>query len=186
MVRASSLSEKGAFSLKELRNVERKGLLEEEHLREIGDRELKRFLRAMSDFRKFILRGNVVDLAVGIVIGTAFTGVVNSFVKDFITPLIGLAGVPHFAEYTFGPATNPFHLGDFLNGVISFIIMAFVVFFLVVRPINTLRDRMTPTKAPTKPTTRDCPFCLSAIPLKATRCAYCTCEVAPVEDVSAT
>lgn len=168
--------------MKELRKIERKSLFEEERLREIGDRELRRLLRALSDFRKFILRGNVIDLAVGIVIGTAFTGVVNSFVKDFITPLIGLAGVPHFAEYTFGPATNPFHLGDFLNAVISFVIMACVVFFLVVRPINTLRDRLTPQKAPAKPATRDCPFCLSAIPLKATRCAYCTFEVPPLEE----
>ena len=168
--------------MKELRNIEKKSLLEGEHLREMGEREVQRFLRALSDLRKFILRGNVIDLAVGIVIGTAFTGVVNSFVKDFITPLIGLIGVPHFAEYTFGPAANPFHLGDFLNSVISFIIMACVVFFVVVRPINTLRDRLTPQKGPAQPTTRDCPFCLSAIPLKATRCAHCTLEVPAIEE----
>lgn len=167
--------------MKELHNIEKKSLLEGERVREIGDREVQRFLRALNDLRKFILRGSVIDLAVGIVIGTAFTGVVNSFVKDFITPLIGLIGVPHFAEYTFGPTTNPFHLGDFINVVISFVIMACVVFFVVVRPINTLRDRLTPQKAPAKPATRDCPFCLSAIPLKANRCAHCTSEVPPIE-----
>lgn len=167
--------------MKEIREIEKKGLLEGEKLRNMGEREVQRIARALRDFRKFILRGSVVDLAVGIVIGTAFTGVVTSLVKDFITPLIGLAGIPHFAEYTFGPEKNPFHLGDFINVVISFLIMAIVVFFLVVRPINTLRDRLTPEKEPAKPTTQDCPFCLSAIPLKATRCAYCTSQLPLVE-----
>ncbi|MGH2481480.1 MAG: large conductance mechanosensitive channel protein MscL [Ktedonobacteraceae bacterium] len=168
--------------MKEIRDIEKHGVFEVERLRNVGERELQRVGRALSDFRKFILRGNVIDLAVGIVIGTAFTGVVSSFVKDFITPLIGLAGVPHFAEYTFGPATNLFHLGDFINGVISFLIMACVVFFVVVRPINTLRDRMTPQKTPVKPATRDCPFCLSTIPLKAIRCAQCTSELPALEE----
>lgn len=166
--------------MKEVRNIEKHSLLEAERLRDIGERELQRVGRALSDFRKFILRGNVVDLAVGIVIGTAFTGVVTSFVKDFITPLIGLAGVPHLAEYTFGPAANQFHLGDFINVVISFLIMACVVFFLVVRPINTLQARLVSQKS-AKPTTRDCPFCLSPIPLKAIRCAHCTSQISSEE-----
>lgn len=168
--------------MKEIRNVEKKGLLEGGRIRNVEGREAQRVLRALSDFRKFILRGSVVDLAVGIVIGTAFTGVVKSLVTDFITPLIGLAGVPHLSEYSFGPAKNPFHLGDFINVVISFLIMACVVFFLVVRPINTLQDRLASQKAPAKPATRDCPFCLSAIPLKATRCAQCTSELSPIEE----
>lgn len=168
--------------MKELREIEKKSLFEEERMRKIVDREIQRFLRALRDLRKFILRGSVIDLAVGIVIGTAFTGVVNSFVKDFITPLIGLIGIPHFASYTFGPAANPFHLGDFINSIISFVIMACVIFFVVVRPINTLRDRLTPQKEPAPSTSRDCPFCLSAIPLKASRCAYCTLEVPPVAE----
>lgn len=170
--------------MKEIRSIEKKGVLEVEKMKSVGERELQRVSRALRDFQKFILRGSVVDLAVGIVIGTAFTGVVTSFVKDFITPLIGLAGVPHLADYTFGPKTNPFHLGDFINVVISFLIMALVVFFLVVRPINTLRDRLTPQKEPAQPTTRDCPFCLSAIPLKATRCAHCTSQIPPTEELA--
>ncbi|MGH2507290.1 MAG: large conductance mechanosensitive channel protein MscL, partial [Ktedonobacteraceae bacterium] len=161
------------FYMKEIRDVEKHGLLEEERVRNAWHREVNRVLRAMSDFQKFMLRGNVVDLAVGIVIGTAFTTLVSSFVKDFITPLIGLVGVPHLDAYTFGPATNPFHLGDFINGAISFFIMAFVVFFLVVRPIATLQNRLISQKKSAL-TTYDCPFCLSAIPLKASRCAHCT------------
>jgi large conductance mechanosensitive channel len=153
-----------------------------EKMRDLGERGLHGGLKALSHFQKFILRGNVIDLAVGIVIGTAFSGIVTSFVKDFITPLIGLAGIPHFADFTFGPATNPFHLGDFINAVISFLIMAAVIFFLVVHPINTLRERFTPQKEPTKPKTRDCPFCLSAVPLKATRCAFCTSQLSPLEE----
>jgi len=136
----------------------------------------------LGDFRKFILRGNVVDLAVGIVIGAAFTGVVTSFVKDFITPLIGLIGIPHFADFTFGRTDNPFHLGDFINVAISFLLVALVVYFFVVRPVNALQDRFTPHKEAETPATRDCPFCLSTVPLKATRCAYCTAQLPPVEE----
>lgn len=162
--------------MKELRDIEKKGLLEEERVRNAWNREVQRVIRALSDFQKFMLRGNVIDLAVGIVIGTAFTTLVSSFVKDFITPLIGLVGVPHLDSYTFGPASNPFHLGDFLNGTISFVIMAAVVFFLVVRPVATLQNRLN-QKKPAPPTTYPCPFCLSNIPLKASRCPQCTSQL---------
>ncbi len=168
--------------MKEIRTIEKKSLFEEERMRHAWDREVHRFLQALSDFQKFMLRGNVVDLAVGIVIGTAFTALVSSFVKDFITPLIGLVGVPHLDSYTFGPATNLFHLGDFINGVISFFILACVVFFLVVRPIATLQNRLTLQKKTAQPTTYACPFCLSAIPLKATRCAHCTSQLPALEE----
>lgn len=154
-------------------------------VRDLGAKGWHSGLSTLGDFQKFILRGNVVDLAVGIVIGAAFTGIVNSFVKDLITPLIGLVGIPHFADFTFGPASNLFHLGDFINALISFIIMAAVVYFLVVKPVNALRDRFTPHKEPEAPTTRDCPFCLSTVPLKATRCAYCTAQLPPAEDPAA-
>ena len=150
-------------------------------MRDLGTKGWRGGLSTLGDFQKFILRGNVVDLAVGIVIGAAFTGIVNSFVKDMITPLIGLVGIPHFSDFTFGPTTNPFHLGDFINALISFIIMAAVVYFFVVKPVNTLRDRFTPHKEAEAPSTRDCPFCLSTVPLKATRCAYCTAQLPPAE-----
>lgn len=167
--------------MKEIREVEKQGTLEEERLQHVWRREVNRVGHALNEFRTFMLRGNVIDLAVGIVIGTAFATLVSSFVKDFITPLIGLVGVPHLDSYTFGPATNQFHLGDFLNGVISFVIMAAVVFFLVVRPIASLQNRLTSQKK-IAPTTYACPFCLSAIPLKASRCAHCTSQLPPREE----
>jgi large conductance mechanosensitive channel len=152
-----------------------------EHFREFGERGLHAGLREMSGFQKFILRGNVVDLAVGIVIGAAFNGVVQEFVKDIITPIIGIFGGFNFPTWTFTIGKSIFAIGAFLNAVISFLIIAFVVYFFVVRPINALQDRFTPHQEPAKPTTRDCPFCLSTVPLGATRCAYCTAQLPPAD-----
>ena len=138
---------------------------------------------ALSGFKAFILRGNVVDLAVGIMIGVAFTAVVNSLVGDIITPLIpgvgkGLSDL-FFTSYT----GSKVQVGHFITTVISFLILAFVIYFFIVRPVNALMDRFKPRPAAT-PTTRDCPYCLSTIPLKATRCAYCTAQLPPVEEPS--
>ncbi len=150
-------------------------------VRDFGERGLHSGVSTLGDFKKFILRGNVVDLAVGIVIGAAFTGVVNGFVKDFVTPLIGLIGIPDFANLVIhGPNKNNFLVGDFINVIISFLITALVVYFFVVKPVNSLSDRFTPHKDAT-PTTRECPFCLSTVPLKATRCAYCTAQLPPAD-----
>ncbi|MBC3843134.1 large conductance mechanosensitive channel protein MscL [Streptacidiphilus sp. 4-A2] len=135
-------------------------------------------------FRSFLLRGNVVDLAVGIVVGTAFTAVVNGFVKDFLTPIIGLVGGSKgdFNKHTFSVAGTTFGYGDFIGDVISFVLIAAVVYFCVVLPINTLHTRLIPKQvAPV--TTKDCPECLSAVPLAATRCAFCTVELAPRQGV---
>ena len=135
--------------------------------------------RALSDFKAFILRGNVVDLAVGVVIGAAFSGVVTAMVKDIITPVIGIFFNPKnnsFANMFFLINGSQFLIGDFINAVISFLIIASVVFFFVVRPVNYLMSRRK-TELPLDPTTRDCPFCLSSIPIKAVRCAFCTSEV---------
>ena len=136
----------------------------------------------LGDFGKFILRGNVVDLAVGIVIGAAFTTVVNAFVSGIITPLIpggGKASLSNIVLYLpYGPGLQ---LGAFLNAVISFLIVAAVIYFFVVKPVNALTERFKPKKAPEAPTTRDCPFCLSTVPLKATRCAYCTAQLPPAD-----
>lgn len=134
-------------------------------------------MQAMRDFKAFILRGNVVDLAVGVVIGVAFGAVVTALVTDLITPLIAaIAGQPHFGELTFTINKSKFLYGDFINAVISFLVIAAVVFFFVVRPVNWLMARRK-TELPADPTTRECPYCLSSIPLKATRCAFCTAEV---------
>ncbi len=134
----------------------------------------------LNDFQKFILRGNVVDLAVGIVIGAAFTTVVTAFVADIITPLIGIFGNIDLSRYAFTVHHSTFLVGTFLNAVISFIIVALVIFFFVVKPINVL-TALHKSKTPDAPNTRDCPYCLSSVPLRATRCAYCTSPLQPLD-----
>ena len=132
---------------------------------------------SLQEFKQFILRGNVVDLAIGIVIGVAFGAVVSGFVKDLITPLIAaIGGKPDFSSLAFTINHSRFLWGDFLNQVISFVIIAAVIFYFVVKPINALMNRRK-SELPVDPTTRECPYCLSSIPLKATRCAFCTAEV---------
>jgi large conductance mechanosensitive channel len=137
----------------------------------------------LNEFKTFILRGNVVDLAVGIMIGAAFSNVVQALVKDLITPLVptpSTSGLSSFAPVIPGLGTK-FLVGDFINAVISFLILALVIFFFVVKPVNALTARLKPKDAPGAPTTRECPFCLSTIPIQATRCAYCTSQVPPAE-----
>ena len=129
-------------------------------------------------FRKFILRGNVVDLAVGIVIGAAFGNVVQALVKDLITPLIGaFGGVPDFSSLTLTVGAAQLLIGDFLNALISFLLIAAVVYFLVVLPVNRLMDRYRPEPKPAP--TKDCPECLSKIPQEARRCSQCAAQLAP-------
>jgi len=133
----------------------------------------------MKGFRDFILRGNVVDLAIAVVIGVAFSGVVTAFVKDLITPLIAaIGGQPDFSQIYFTINNSKFMIGDFLNTIISFLIIAAVVYFFVVLPINELMKRFKPAPAPE--TTRDCPYCTSKIAKAASRCPFCTSEVQPV------
>ena len=139
----------------------------------------------MDEFKAFLLRGNVVDLAVAVVIGAAFGAVVTALVKDLITPLIGaIGGAPNFEAIQFTVNKSTFFIGDFINVLVSFIILAAVIFFLVVKPINFLMAHRK-QEAPPDPTTRDCPYCLSEIPLAATRCAFCTQEVPAVEAAAA-
>jgi large conductance mechanosensitive channel len=131
------------------------------------------------EFRDFVLRGNVVDLAVAVVIGAAFGAVVSSLVENMITPLIGaIGGSPSFERLSFTINGSKFGYGAFLNALISFVLIAAVVFFLVVKPLNTLMARLKPGK-PVDAPTRACPECLSDIPVKARRCAFCTAEVSP-------
>ena len=131
------------------------------------------------EFKTFILRGNVVDLAIAVVIGAAFTNIVNALVKDLVTPIIGIfGGTPDFSALSFTINHSRFAIGDFINTLISFLIVAAIIFFLVLKPINWLLSRRK-SELPTDPTTRECPYCLSSIPIKATRCAFCTAEVAP-------
>ncbi len=132
----------------------------------------------MSGFRKFILRGNVVDLAIAVVIGAAFGTVVQALVKDLITPLIGaFGGVPDFSALFFTVNNSRFLIGDFVNALLAFIVIAAVVYYFVVLPINRLVARFSPDPPAPAPT-RECPECLSKIPVKARRCAFCTAVVA--------
>lgn len=125
-------------------------------------------------FRQFLLRGNVVDLAVGVVVGAAFGGVVTSFTKDLLTPLIAaVAGKPDFAAIQFTINGSKFLVGDFVNAFVSFVIVAAAVYYLVVLPINALVSRAR-KEPPADPTTQKCPQCLSEIPIGAKRCAFCT------------
>jgi large conductance mechanosensitive channel len=131
----------------------------------------------IKEFRQFLLRGNVVDLAVAVVIGAAFGAVVTAFVADLITPLIAaIFGKPSFSGLTFTINGSHFLYGEFLNAVLAFVLVAAAIFFVVVKPMNALAARRARAE---DPTTRDCPECLSEIPLGARRCAYCTVELQP-------
>jgi large conductance mechanosensitive channel len=128
-----------------------------------------------NEFKKFILRGNVVELAVAVVIGAAFNTVITSMVKDMITPLIGaFGGQPDFSALVFTINGSQFNYGNFINALLAFLIMAFVVFFFVVQPINRLMSHLKPSDEVDRPAERQCPACLSAIPTEATRCKFCT------------
>ena len=128
----------------------------------------------LSGFKQFILRGNVVDMAVGVVVGAAFAGVVGAFTKDLLTPLIAaLVGKPDFSAIVFTVNGSVFALGDFINALISFLLVAAAVYFFVVTPVNMLVARMRKAPAPADPTTRKCPECMSEIPIDARRCSHC-------------
>lgn len=130
------------------------------------------------DFKEFVLRGNVVDLAVAVVLGAAFGAVVTAFVADLLTPLIAIPGKADFSGLTFTIHGSVFRYGHFLNLLISFVVVALVVFFLVVRPLNVLMERRK-TGRDVETETRDCPECLSSIPVGARRCAFCTAQLTP-------
>jgi large conductance mechanosensitive channel len=135
----------------------------------------------LSGFRNFILRGNVVDLAIGIVIGTAFTAVVKSLVNDFITPLVGipLGKAADFSTRYWQLGGSKFLYGDFLNSIVSLALIGMVVYYFVVRPVNLLMERFKTTTDGATPT-KDCPECRSSIPQDATRCAFCTVKLPAV------
>jgi len=131
------------------------------------------------DFKAFLMRGNVVDLAVAVAMGAALVAVVNSLVEDIITPIIAaIGGKPDFSDLHFTINDSQFRYGSFINSIVSFVTIATAIFFFVVVPYNAFMARMR-KEPPADPTTRKCPECLSEIPLDAHRCAYCTSEVAP-------
>jgi large conductance mechanosensitive channel len=146
----------------------------------VASRRMPSMPEILKEFRAFILRGNLVDLAIAVVIGAAFTTVVNALVRDLITPLIAaIFGEPDFGTLSFTINGSQFAYGDFLNALLTFVIVAAVVFFLVVKPVNMLMAR-TRTEPDVDSHTRGCPECLSQIPVAARRCAFCTSEIPPV------
>ena len=129
------------------------------------------------DFKAFILRGNVIDLAVGVAIGAAFTAVIASFTENLLTPLLAIPGdAASFADLDFTISGSSFRYGAFIDAIISFVLVAAVLFFFVVKPVNTLMARRK-TEPDVESTTRDCPSCLSSIPMAASVCAFCTRDV---------
>lgn len=136
-------------------------------------------MSVLSEFKDFITKGNVVDLAVAFVIGMAFTAVVTAFVADIITPLIGVAGHFDFSSHKVTVNGSAFLVGAFTNSVISFLLIAAVVFFVLVRPAAAMEARRKAKLTPPPATTRECPYCLTMIPKKARRCSSCTSEVTP-------
>lgn len=132
----------------------------------------------LKDFRAFILRGNVIDLAIGVAIGAAFTAVVGAFTTGIITPILAIPGdKASFADYTFTISGSRFLYGAVIDELIRFVIVAAVLFFFVVVPVNKLMAKRK-TEPEVEATTKDCPECLSSIPLAASRCAFCTAQVA--------
>ena len=129
------------------------------------------------EFRDFLLRGNVIELAVAVVIGAAFGAVVTSFVGDVLTPLLGLVGVPDFSTLAFTAGEATVKYGLFLNALISFILVAGAIFFFVVKPMNALAARRAAREPGEAPTTKPCPFCATDIPMGATRCPHCTSQL---------
>lgn len=133
----------------------------------------------LKGFKQFILRGNVVDMAVGVVVGAAFAGVVTAFTRDLLTPLVAaIVAKPDFSAVKFSINGSEFAVGDFINAAISFLLVAASVYFFVVTPVNALVSRMRKAPTPADPTTKKCPECLSEIPVDARRCAHCGQAVA--------
>lgn len=131
----------------------------------------------INEFRDFILRGNVIDLAVGIVIGAAFGALVTSFVGDVLTPLLGLLSIPDFSTLSFEAGKATVSYGKFLNSLISFLLVAAAIFFFVVKPVNAMTSRLKKPAAEEEKPIKECPFCATEIPTAATRCPHCTSEL---------
>jgi large conductance mechanosensitive channel len=131
----------------------------------------------LKGFREFIMRGNLVELAVAFVIGAAFASLLKAFIADLITPILAaIGGKPNVSQLSFTINNSNFLYGDFINNLITFLMIAAVIYYFVVIPYNRLMDRFK-TERPVETTTRDCPYCLSSIPVKASRCPFCTSQM---------
>lgn len=133
----------------------------------------------MKGFRQFVMRGNVIDLAVAVVIGAAFGAVITALVADLITPLIAaLVGKPDFSAIAFTVNGSKFKIGDFINAVVSFLLVSAAIYFLIIVPMNAISARLRRGEAPADPTTKVCPECVSEVPILARRCKFCTAAIA--------
>lgn len=134
----------------------------------------------LKEFRNYLMRGNVVDLAVAVVIGAAFAGVVNALTDDIIMPIIGIfGGAPDFSTNTFSINGSEFKWGHFVTQFISFVIIAAVIFFVVIKPMNLLMERIKRGQGTPDPATRSCPECLGQVPIAAKRCMFCAQPLPP-------
>ncbi len=130
----------------------------------------------LNEFKAFLLRGNLIDLAVAFVVGAAFSGVVTAFVSDIVTPLIGIPGKLDFSAYYFQIRGSVFHIGLFFNALITFVIIAAVLFFFVVKPYTYLLN-YSKKEVPPPPDSKECPYCLNTVPMKASKCGFCTSDL---------
>ncbi len=128
----------------------------------------------LQEFKKFLLRGNVIEIAVGIVVGTAFNQLVQAFVRDILTPIISIPGTVNFSQLSLKIGGSIFSYGDFLNLLVSFLVISASVFFVVVKPVNYLNSRR---QANTEAETKTCQYCVSEVPIQATKCKFCTSEL---------
>ena len=142
----------------------------------MAEKEIKGIKKFFEEFKAFAMRGNVLDMAVGVVIGGAFTAIVNSLVGDIINPLIGLFFNADFSEVGIHVGGSSIKIGEFVNSIINFLIVAFVL-FVVIKAINSLHKKPEAPAAPAEPTTKVCPFCQSEIAIKAVRCPHCTSKL---------
>jgi large conductance mechanosensitive channel len=132
----------------------------------------------LNEFKQFLMRGNVVDMAVGIVIGAAFGGVVTALVENLVTPLISaVAKLPDFSSLSVTLNGSELMYGNFINAFLSFVLVAAAIFFFVVKPMNAVAEKMKKEEAPADPTTKECVQCCGEIPMKAKRCKHCTQQV---------
>ena len=140
----------------------------------MGEKEIKGIKKFLEEFKAFAMRGNVLDMAVGVVVGSAFTAIVNSLVDDVINPFIGLFFNADFSDVVISLGGSSIKIGSFINAIINFVIVAFVL-FVVIKAINSLHKK--PAEAPKEPTTKVCPYCQSEIAIKAVRCPHCTSKL---------
>lgn len=142
----------------------------------MAEKEIKGIKKFLEEFKAFAMRGNVLDMAVGVVVGGAFTSIVNSLVNDIINPAIGLFFKADFSSVVIDLGGSSIKIGEFVNSIINFLIVAFVL-FVVIKAINSLHKKPEAPAAPAEPTTKVCPFCQSEIAIKAVRCPHCTSKL---------